>query len=49
MLNQTRETDIAMFMNIARIDNFKGPNQCPSALVPAFITSELKSALLLDF
>ncbi|GIR50075.1 MAG: hypothetical protein CM15mP58_21720 [Burkholderiaceae bacterium] len=38
MLNQTRETDIAMFMNIARIDEFQGPESVPfSTLVPAFI------------
>ena len=46
MLNQTRETDIAMFMNIARIDEFQGPESVPfSTLVPAFITSELRVLL----
>ena len=50
MLNQTRETDIAMFMNIARIDEFQGPESVPfSTLVPAFITSELKSAFIIGF
>ena len=50
MLNQTRETDIAMFMNIARIDEFQGPESVPfSTLVPAFITSELKSAFSIGF
>ncbi|OUV02348.1 MAG: flagellar biosynthetic protein FliP [Betaproteobacteria bacterium TMED82] len=50
MLNQTRETDIAMFMNIARIDEFQGPESVPfSTLVPAFITSELKSAFTIGF
>ena len=50
MLNQTREIDIAMFMNIARIDEFQGPESVPfSTLVPAFITSELKSAFTIGF
>ncbi len=50
MLNQTRETDIAMFMNIGRIDELNGPESVPFAtLVPAFITSELKSAFTIGF
>ncbi len=50
MLNQTRETDIAMFMNIARMDQIDGPESVPFAtLVPAFITSELKSAFTIGF
>ena len=50
MLNQTRETDIAMFMNIGRIDQINGPESVPFAtLVPAFITSELKSAFTIGF
>jgi flagellar biosynthetic protein FliP len=50
MLNQTRETDIAMFMNIGRIDEINGPESVPFAtLVPAFITSELKSAFTIGF
>ena len=45
MLNQTREDDIAMFMEIARNTQFNSPQDIPfSTLVPAFITSELKSA-----
>ena len=50
MLNQTRETDIAMFMNIGRIDQLNGPESVPFAtLVPAFITSELKTAFQIGF
>lgn len=50
MLNQTRETDIAMFADIARNDNFDGPSDVPfTTLVPAFITSELKSAFSIGF
>jgi len=50
MLNQTRETDIAMFAEIARNDSFEGPEDVPfTTLVPAFITSELKSAFSIGF
>jgi len=50
MLNQTREDDIAMFMEIARNTQFNSPQDIPfSTLVPAFITSELKSAFTIGF
>jgi flagellar biosynthetic protein FliP len=50
MLNQTRETDIAMFAEIARNGNFDSPADVPfTTLVPAFITSELKSAFSIGF
>jgi flagellar biosynthetic protein FliP len=50
MLNQTRETDIAMFAEIARNDDFDNPADVPfTTLVPAFITSELKSAFSIGF
>lgn len=50
MLNQTRETDIAMFAEIAGNDDIKDPADVPFAtLVPAFITSELKSAFSIGF
>lgn len=50
MLNQTREDDIAMFMEIARNTEFNSPADVPfSTLVPAFITSELKSAFTIGF
>ena len=50
MLNQTRETDIAMFAEIARNKNITGPADIPfTTLVPAFITSELKSAFSIGF
>ena len=42
MLNQTRETDIAMFAEIAGNDDIEDPADVPfTTLVPAFITSEL--------
>lgn len=50
MLNQTRETDIAMFVEIANNTNITSPADVPfSTLVPAFITSELKSAFSIGF
>ena len=46
MLAQTREEDIAMFMEISRAKGeLTGPESVPfTTLVPAFMTSELKSA-----
>lgn len=50
MLNQTRETDIAMFAEIANNKDITSPADVPlSTLVPAFITSELKSAFSIGF
>ncbi|MFM8864494.1 MAG: flagellar type III secretion system pore protein FliP [Limnohabitans sp.] len=50
MLNQTREDDIAMFMEIARLKDFSSPQDVPfMTLVPAFLTSELKSAVTIGF
>ncbi|MDG0968229.1 MAG: flagellar type III secretion system pore protein FliP [Porticoccaceae bacterium] len=50
MLNQTRESDIAMFAEIAGNEDMETPADVPFAtLVPAFITSELKSAFSIGF
>ncbi|MEY2995048.1 MAG: Flagellar biosynthetic protein FliP precursor [Pseudomonadota bacterium] len=50
MLAQTREDDIALFMEIARNAPVASPDQVPFAtLVPAFLTSELKSAFTIGF
>ncbi len=50
MLNQTRESDIAMFVEIAGNEDIIEPADVPfSTLVPAFITSELKSAFSIGF
>ena len=50
MLNQTRESDIAMFVEIAGNTEVIEPSDVPfSTLVPAFITSELKSAFSIGF
>ena len=50
MLNQTRESDIAMFVEIAGNEDIETPADVPfTTLVPAFITSELKSAFSIGF
>ena len=50
MLKQAREDDIALFMDIARNRAVETPQQVPFAtLVPAFLTSELKSAFTIGF
>jgi flagellar biosynthetic protein FliP len=50
MLNQTRESDIATFVRIAGGAGFEKPEDVPMRiLVPAFATSELKSAFQIGF
>jgi flagellar biosynthesis protein FliP len=50
MLKQTRESDIATFVRIAGGKGFATPSDVPLAiLVPAFVTSELKTAFQIGF
>jgi flagellar biosynthetic protein FliP len=50
MLEQTRESDIASFVRIAGGKGYASPKDVPLAvLVPAFVTSELKTAFLIGF
>ncbi len=50
MLSQTRTNDIAMFSDIAGIDDIKTAEEIPfRILVPAFVTSELKTAFQIGF
>ncbi|MGH8258849.1 MAG: flagellar type III secretion system pore protein FliP [Steroidobacteraceae bacterium] len=50
MLNQTRERDIATFVRIAGGKGYATPQDVPlSVLVPAFVTSELKTAFMIGF
>ncbi len=50
MLNQTRESDIATFVRIAGGKGYATPQDVPLAvLVPAFVTSELKTAFVIGF
>ena len=50
MMTNTREKDIGLFMEISRGTEVNNPEEVPfSVLVPAFITSELKSAFAIGF
>lgn len=50
MLAQTRETDIQMFADIAGVDDIQSPEDTPlTLLMPAFVTSELKTAFQIGF
>ncbi|MGC4028523.1 MAG: flagellar type III secretion system pore protein FliP [Steroidobacteraceae bacterium] len=50
MLQQTRESDIATFVRISGGQGFEKPEDVPmSILVPAFATSELKTAFQIGF
>lgn len=50
MLAQTRVTDIGTFINISGYKNIKSPEEAPmSVIIPAFITSELKTAFQIGF
>jgi flagellar biosynthetic protein FliP len=50
MIRQTRETDLQMFAGMAGVQRFPSPEAVPfSILLPAFITSELKTAFQIGF
>ena len=50
MLAQTRQTDLALYARLARIDSLQGPEDVPMrVLLPAFVTSELKTAFQAGF
>jgi len=50
MLGQTREDDIALFVRISGKTDIQGPEDLPlSIVVPAFVTSELKTAFQIGF
>src|SRR5450830_242291 len=50
MMKQTREGDLALFVKMARIEKIETPEQVPLlVLVPAFMTSELKTAFQIGF
>ena len=50
MLDQTREADIATFVRMSGGQGFDKPEDVPlSILVPAFVTSELKTAFTIGF
>ncbi|MCO7518242.1 MULTISPECIES: flagellar type III secretion system pore protein FliP [Pseudomonas] len=50
MLTQTRQSDLDMFMRLSKRTDIAGPEQVPlTILVPAFVTSELKTAFQIGF
>ncbi|GMU71324.1 MAG: flagellar type III secretion system pore protein FliP [Burkholderiales bacterium] len=50
MLRQTRDADLALFVRLARVPAPSGPDAVPfRVLVPAFVTSELKTAFQIGF
>lgn len=50
MLKQTRETDIALYVKLSDTPQLQGPEDIPlRVLIPAFITSELKTAFQISF
>ena len=50
MLNQTREEDLILFLEAARVDKPDSPESTPMhALIPAFVISELRTAFQIGF
>ncbi|HUL93804.1 MAG TPA: flagellar type III secretion system pore protein FliP [Burkholderiales bacterium] len=50
MLKQTRESDLALFMRLSRTEPVAEADQVPlRVLMPAFVTSELKTAFQIAF
>jgi flagellar biosynthetic protein FliP len=50
MLAQTRDDDLLLFANISNAPQFEQPDDVPfSLLMPAFVTSELKTAFQIGF
>jgi flagellar biosynthesis protein FliP len=50
MLKQTRQADLSLFAKLAKLDPSVKPETAPlRVLVPAFVTSELKSAFQIGF
>ena len=50
MLRQTREADLALFARLANTGELQGPEAVPMRiLLPAYVTSELKTAFQIGF
>ena len=50
MMKQTRQADLALYVKLANVPQLQGPEDVPlRVLVPAFITSELKTAFQISF
>lgn len=50
MLNQVRQDDLRLFMDIAKIDTVDDVSEIPTTvIIPAFIISELRAAFIIGF
>jgi flagellar biosynthetic protein FliP len=50
MMGQTRQTDLRLFADLAGVERFASPQEVPfTILLPAFVTSELKTAFQIGF
>ncbi len=50
MLNQVRQDDLRLFMDIAKIDSVETVDELPiTVIIPAFIISELRAAFIIGF
>jgi flagellar biosynthetic protein FliP len=50
MMKQTRQSDLALYLRLSNTPAVQGPDEVPlRVLVPAFITSELKTAFQISF
>jgi flagellar biosynthetic protein FliP len=50
MIKQTRQSDLALFVKMSRSAALQGPEDIPlRVLIPAFVTSELKTAFQIGF
>ena len=50
MLKQTRQSDLALYVKLSNTPDLQGPEDVPlRILIPAFITSELKTAFQISF
>jgi flagellar biosynthetic protein FliP len=50
MMKQTRQSDLALYVKMANAPAMQGPDDVPlRVLIPAFITSELKTAFQISF
>ena len=50
MMGQVRQPDLELFGNLSGSEGFNGPEDVPmSVLIPAFVTSELKTAFQIGF
>ena len=50
MLKQTRQADLALYIKMAKMKRPRNSNEVPTyVLIPAFVTSELKTAFLIGF